>query len=1294
MAFPVEPRDVELGILIDGTWVDAVTTGNGVRSKQQPIRLSAGRSNWAKSVDAAQLSWAMDNRDGRWSPRNTSGAYAGMLRKNLPVRYGVKHGTTYLARAASAAQNFDMASAADAAALDITGDIDVRIEFEMEEDLVRVEDGGYRARLAAKGDGVTSGWAFEIFRQTTGSVSLAFKWHDGASAQEYELFDAGVALSELFQQGRAAAQFTLDVSTGEGIFYVGAAIDSISTQAGSAITSAGATAISATAVDLYVGGWASDASDVQAFPGRIYAFQLRDGIDGTVVADPTFEGQTAGASSFSDSSQTWTLGSGGRITNVRWRCHAELAKIPTRWTIDGVDVWAPATAAGLFRRLRRRPPIRSTPRRFIERDTTGEIVQYWPCEDEGGADGRALDLFGAAIGTAALQVSGGEPSPASFRGFLGSLPLPTLDTDVWTATVDSHTADSSGWCFRWHMFVDDDWTGTAVDLIDIRTSTHRFVVQMSDTSTMWVQIQNTSGTPLYTQTAVAMDHIGSYRRFQVGIFDDSSDLGISLLATTENGSDVGGSIDTGTSVTASPGSVTSFIVNPDVIGAEQISIGHITLYGAYTGVTGEEMVEEISSFSGETAAGRIQRLCLEEGIRSRIYGDRAASQVMGPQFPGTFPALLQECADTDLGILHEAAETKAVAYRTRESMVAQGDTFATLTSLQFWYSTFDAQTTDQDYLPNRAVALAGSTVDSATLGTSTEAPAITLAALFTRIDPDGSNDIIDVPYTPTVDATTGELTLIFTGYWTTAATTGAFLRILSAENTANESLSISTGAGSTARPTASIGGDLASVGVSCGTTDLSDGDKFVAAIVIDDGSMWGYLYTDAGSDGLTAEQDITGIGTVDSTDLLLFERPAGGQNSDVGFLDLVGFERALGEAELDIKAAQLFNRNQIGVHALDYAAGEVAASLEPDEDDADIANDWEVSNAQGGVARAVLDDGSALSVSEPEDGGVGRYRQSVTVSAPSTKLQEIADRLLAAGTVDEPRISRLPLAFHHSAWSSETARVTALLESRLGDLVTVDNNLAAWSTAQVAQLIQGWRQETRNFEDYLGLLTTSAAPVRQVNLSTSAGADPLAPVGSPEWEYATSPPTVTNPDPTANGNTVLAVAVGQGTTNAPTITVVPPPGVTASLVMDETSAAMRLRAWTYANDGADKTFGFNGGADNRSACILIPLDGVATSSVAAAGATVGNGPSLTAPAVATTVGDLAIVVAGRRDNSTTPGTMTGWTSIDDDTGDAVNPQGAAWYLVATTTTTSPPSVTWSGSSNEKMMHTIAFTRSA
>jgi hypothetical protein len=76
-------------------------------------------------------------------------------------------------------------------------------------------------------------------------------------------------------------------------------------------------------------------------------------------------------------------------------------------------------------------------------------------------------------------------------------------------------------------------------------------------------------------------------------------------------------------------------------------------------------------YSGETAAARITRMCVEGKIPLAIIGDPATSTVMGPQFAEPRLAAIRDAEQTDFGILTEQRDNNGLLYRTRASQYNQ-----------------------------------------------------------------------------------------------------------------------------------------------------------------------------------------------------------------------------------------------------------------------------------------------------------------------------------------------------------------------------------------------------------------------------------------------------------------------------------------------------------------------------------------------------------------------------------------------------------------------------------------------
>lgn len=826
-----------------GTWVDVVTTGDGVRHRDE-IFIRHGRSDWASIADPSQASFTLANRDGRWSPDNPDGPWHGLFRRNIPCRIGIGRGEIHMA---PTTVSYDLASTPDHASLDVAGNLDVRIEFEGEKDLVDIDHGGSIARLVHKSTG-TTGWGLSIY-DDGGIIRAAIGWYDpGAVFRTYHTGNSGAELPADFRHEHRALRAVLTNSTGNLTWYTATTLAGPWTQLGSPCTGVGATSIAATTAPLKVGGVVGD--NRIPYPGRIYDFELRDGT--TLVAAAAFNDQTVGATSWTDSAgRLWTIGPGGRITNMLWRFHGELSSIPTRWNIDGSDVWAPVEATGLFRRLRQgNRRLDSSLRRGLLAQANNsfgsDLVAYWPMEETG----RDLTAFGAAVGGGPMTIAGDTPTTGANSAFHCSEDLPTLGNSVLTADVATYSP-ATEWQVRWLQHIPSDATsgGAWFEVLRISTTGHTWIVQWQDTSggNMRVLAYNSSGTLVYTGGAIGMAATGQPFRVSLAISTNGSNVDLDFQAQIAGG--VPGGVIVTNAVAGVPGRVTQLKFNKDA-NLDEWAIGHVTVQNNVTPTT--ELYDELNAHNGERAAARIVRLCREEGIATRIEGSPSDTHAMGYQRPATLMGLLEECAATDLGILHESRETVAVGYRTRASMIGQ--------------------------------------------------PVIV---------------------------------------------------------------------------------------------------------------------------------------------------------------------------------------------ALDYAAGDVARSIDLDRDDDGFANDVTLTNQSGATARAVLDDASAMSISEPPV-GAGRYQTSASVNLWSdTDLPYLAAGYLALSSVDEPRVSALTIGLHHAAPSADAALTATVFDMSLGDRVDISNPLdtaLGAAAPAISQLIQGWRERINLFEHELVLNTTPASP-----WATNPVTDPPAP---------------------------------------------------------------------------------------------------------------------------------------------------------------------------------------------------------
>lgn len=193
------------------------------------------------------------------------------------------------------------AETADAAALDILGDIDIRVE------MMLGVIGGFMTLVSKWTPAAQQSYQFTIvpaFSQFHLSTSST-----GANTVANTLTSATTGLVTAFRA-------TLDVDNGAAghtaRYYQGPNLDGPWTElSGSPVTTAGVTTIFNSTSVMRLG---TLGNGTQGFIGRIHRAQVHTGIDGAVVANPDFRALAVGTTNFVDSAgRTWNLGSAARV---------------------------------------------------------------------------------------------------------------------------------------------------------------------------------------------------------------------------------------------------------------------------------------------------------------------------------------------------------------------------------------------------------------------------------------------------------------------------------------------------------------------------------------------------------------------------------------------------------------------------------------------------------------------------------------------------------------------------------------------------------------------------------------------------------------------------------------------------------------------------------------------------------------------------------------------------------------------------------------------------------------------
>lgn len=644
--FPDARFELQLG----DTWTD-ITDRVYTRD---PVTITRGRSDEAGQTEPSTCSLTLNNRDGRFSPRNPRSPLFGLIGRNTPIRVSVDHGDNVLL--SPGVHQRDRVDTPDSAVLSVTGDIDIRIDLTVHN--------WHGVDLAAKylTTGDQRSWVLVIL--TTGEMQLLWS-PDGTLASRFALTST-VPVPPT--PGRQALRVTLDVDNGAtghtATFYTAPDMTGPWTQLGEAVTGSGITSIFDSTADVEVGEVAGITGS--GVDGRIHAFELRDGIDGIRVASPDFSVPAAGSESFFDGQgNTWTVRGEAQITNRWYRFTGEVSEWPPRWDVTGRDIYVPLEAAGILRRLGQgASPLDSAIRRELASpDSANAPVAYWPMED-----GRHADSIASGLDSGRPMTVTGNPRMAANTDFVASKPLPTMGDAIFKGRVMQHDATTEAQV-RWLLSIPDDGAtaGSIIASIDTTGSARRWeVVYEGSDGALRLRAFDDDETNVADTGVLLFGIDGRPIRMSVELQQVGSDVEASLATLPTDQFTA-----TATDITATGhtmGRVMRVSLNPDRA-LTDVAAGHVSVQSAIT------VIQDLMSFNahtGETSGERITRLADEEGLTLRTVGALADPPQLGPQTPTRLVDLLAEAAASDTGVLFEPRDVIGVGFRAHRSLYNQG----------------------------------------------------------------------------------------------------------------------------------------------------------------------------------------------------------------------------------------------------------------------------------------------------------------------------------------------------------------------------------------------------------------------------------------------------------------------------------------------------------------------------------------------------------------------------------------------------------------------------------------------
>ncbi|MGP4084183.1 hypothetical protein [Streptomyces sp. KR55] len=670
---PNLPPPVWAELFYSGAWN---TITDDVRVTTSAIKIARGLTSESSSeAGPTSCECDLDSRDYKYAPRAPQSELFGKIGRNTGFRLGYTVGSPWAELSGNIATN-DSIETPDNAALDVTGDFDLRLD-------VALDDWSHSQMLAVRYSttGDNRCWALEIL-----DGLLTFIWSpDGTLASRRDV--AATEVLKAYNGQRLAVRVTLDVNNGAGgheiRFYTGRTVnDEEWNLLGAPIVGTGTSGVFGGTAPLEIGAGTSFNSTpaggvLDRMAGKAYALKLLNGITGTVAVAMAVSAATPGGTSFTDSTGlVWTKQGSAVFTNKHTRMAGEVPAWPPTRDLSGNDNYVSINPTGVTRRMDAgNKPQDSALLRYIK---VNNPVECWPLTD-GPTSTGARSLVGGSdmiqeilIGTdTAAEWSGGR---------LADWIEPTLSVKANT------TGDLRGACRR-TSGTDAFWS---VDL---------FLSGGGTPSSGQVTIYDRgAGTDDDNRVSIQIIFTGSLDRLTVIRQSEGNDSSSSALLSNvdnvgiynEDPHHIRLSIDPQASSTLwylyvdgtlrANGTITSIVMKsvrtillgwgfatiPNTTMTDR-SFGFITYWDG-NGPSAADIYDAYTGFRGEKAGTRIERLATESGYTASVAGETEYQRPMGIQGQKKLLELMNEASATNFGYLLDRRDATEVIHRGQSTL--------------------------------------------------------------------------------------------------------------------------------------------------------------------------------------------------------------------------------------------------------------------------------------------------------------------------------------------------------------------------------------------------------------------------------------------------------------------------------------------------------------------------------------------------------------------------------------------------------------------------------------------------
>lgn len=663
------PVHVELNY--DGAWHEITEDVKVDRG----ITVDRGRDDYQSSPSPTTCSFTLDNRDGKYSPKNPLSPLYGKIGRATPVRYRVG-GPGVFAKFTGDLSN-NLATDDSVGQLSPSGDIEIDIELEPESWTSQNE-----TMIMGKGSGAAGDQSWAVILRPDGKVRF-FCWLDNGSDLYYEIEPVtGDSDRKSFRfrfSPDGLPEYSPD-SEGHPTLFV-THLDGWDGEEGRWLTrwwgDEQNVPLVSTASPLTVGSLADGgtAYGMSGYAGVVHRVRIRDGSGATLLYT-----EFSGLESETPNDLTgrnWVENGSVHWHDSSCRFLGTVREWPVRWSLPE-DAETVVSAAGYRGRLdRSSTPIRSALYRANLHPTIrGRVLNYWPMEE-----GEYATTFASATGGPDMQVGWipgyhvRDTEFSRYDGFPGSGPLPEFHVADAVGTIPA-----SSWTgemrvqFLVHLADNMDF-GTERHLLNLRTSGSiaEWSVSVFNHETDGFAIMVTS----YDRDGVIVKQIYNGLGWEA---NTSKPVMLGLILS-EDGQGVTHTIykiaedDTVYSTSHTYDGYTLGVPSSVVVGSgtdlEGTAIGHVSVWNRDTSYIFDELYSAYTARNGELAADRVHRLATEEELPIVVTGDSGASEPLGYQSTGTLTEIFDSAAEADMALFHDRRDRYGLVYRNRETLYNQ-----------------------------------------------------------------------------------------------------------------------------------------------------------------------------------------------------------------------------------------------------------------------------------------------------------------------------------------------------------------------------------------------------------------------------------------------------------------------------------------------------------------------------------------------------------------------------------------------------------------------------------------------